>query len=196
FFLSGVVAVIFVSIVIQTLYRIVPNFMRANVRRIILVIGAIYASLNILYFTGVIPPIPLSLKQLEIAHSVEPQGGSYRLTTESQPWWRELPFMTPIIHPGSSISCFARVYAPTRLTTDIFHRWEYKAPGGSWVEQGRIKYPIAGSNKGGYRGYTTVNNDGPGLWRCSVETRRGQVLGRTTVRVESGKAVNPVTRVE
>jgi hypothetical protein len=197
FFLSGLVALIFVTIVIQTLHRIVPNFMAANIRRVILVIGAIYASLNILYFTGVIPPIPLSLKQLEVVHLVVPVNNTYRLTTENQPWWRELPLMLPVLHPGSSLSCFARVYAPTRLSTEIYHRWEYKDVKGNWVERGRIEYPIIGSNKGGYRGYTTVSNIQSGVWRCSVETKRGQVLGRQTVKVEAGvKAVDPVTRIE
>jgi hypothetical protein len=196
FVLSGLVALIFVTIVIQLLHRIVPNFMAANTRRVVLVIGAIYASLNILYFTGVIPPIPLSLKHIEVVHMVVPVNNTYRLTTENQPWYRELPFMSTVLHPGSSLACFARVYAPTRLSTEIYHRWEYKDSKGEWVERARVKYPIAGSNKGGYRGYTTISNVPPGVWRCSVETGRGQVLGRSTVKVESGKAENPVTRIE
>ncbi len=197
FFLSGIVALIFVSIVIQTLYRIVPNFMRANVRRIILVIGAIYASLNILYFTGVIPPIPLSLKELDVVHQVVPVNNTYRVTSEDQPWWRSLPFMMKELRPGSSLSCFARVYAPTRLTTKIYHRWEYKDAKGAWVERARVEYPILGSNQAGYRGYTTINNVPSGVWRCSVETARGQVLGRQTVKVIAGeKAPHPVTRIE
>ena len=197
FFLSGLVALIIVSIVIQTLYRIVPNFMRANIRRIVLVIGSIYATLNILYFTGVIPPIPLSLKQHEVVHPVVPVSNGYRLTTEDQAWWRSLPFMMKELRPGSSLSCFARVYAPTRLSTDIYHRWEYKNEKGSWVQRARVKYSIAGSNQGGYRGYTTIENVPSGVWRCSVETARGQVLGRQTVRVIAGeKAPNPVTRLE
>ena len=175
FFLSGLVALIIVSIVIQTLYRIVPNFMRANIRRIVLVIGSIYATLNILYFTGVIPPIPLSLKQHEVVHLVVPVSNGYRLTTEDQAWWRSLPFMMKELRPGSSLSCFARVYAPTRLSTDIYHRWEYKNEKGSWVQRARVKYSIAGSNQGGYRGYTTIENVPSGVWRCSVETARGQV---------------------
>lgn len=195
FVVSGVVALILVTIIVQLLFRIVPNFMRVNTRRIILLIGAIYITFNVLYFTAVIPPIPLSLTRLEVVHSATKVENSYRLVTEQQEWWRELPFMKATLHPGGTISCFARVYAPAKLSTDIYHRWTYKPVGGSWEEKGRIKYPIAGTNAGGYRGFTTVTAT-PGTWRCSVETARGQVLGRTTVEVKGGAPTGLVTRIE
>ncbi|MEN9920600.1 MAG: hypothetical protein RL538_493 [Candidatus Parcubacteria bacterium] len=196
FFLSGVTALLWVTIVIQILFRIVPNFMRVNTRRLILMVGAIYMTLNILYFTGVLPPIPLSLTELTMAHSVTKDGGSYRIVTEDQSWWRDLPFMEESLHPaGGELACFARVYAPTKLTTEIFHRWEYKGADGKWVERARIKYPIAGTNKGGYRGWTAVGAVTSGKWRCSVETARGQVLGRSTAYVEVGAKGNTVTLI-
>ena len=199
FFLSGIVALIVVTILFQLLYRVIPNFVRVNTRRIILVIGAIYTTFNVLYFTAVLPPIPLSLTKLETVHSVEKiEDGSYRIVTEEQAWWRQLPFMRAELHPGSdSLSCFARVYAPAKLTTEIYHRWEYKDAAGNWVQKGRIPYPIAGTNVGGYRGYTTISGVTSGTWRCSVETKRGQVLGRSTVVVErGGTPQNLVTQSE
>ncbi len=196
FILSGLVALIFVTIVVQLLYRIVPNFMRVNTQRIILVIGAIYTTLHILYFTSVIPPIPLSLTELQMVHSVTKSGNDYRLVTETQPWWRELPFTKAELHPAApSLSCFARVYAPAKLHTEIYHRWQYIDQNGNWAERARIKYPIAGTNAGGYRGYTTIENVGDGTWRCSVETGRGQVLGRTTVNVYSDGSGQTVTQI-
>jgi hypothetical protein len=197
FMLSGVVALLVVTILVQLLYRIVPNFMRVNTRRIILMIGAIYVSLNVLYFTGVIPPIPLSLTELQMVHSVTKVGSDYRIVTEEQPWWRELPFTKALLHPSvPSLSCFARVYAPAKLHTEIYHRWQYIDANGNWAERARIKYPIAGSNKGGYRGWTTIENAGNGTWRCSVETARGQVLGRTTVNVFSDGSGRTVTQIQ
>ena len=123
---------------------------------------------------------------------------NYSIVSEKQPWYRSLPFTRNIIHPtGTSISCFARVYAPTKLETEIVHRWEYKDAAGDWVEQFELAYPISGANKGGYRGYTRLQNFSDGIWRCSVETVRGQVLGRQTVRVELGQPANEtVTRIE
>lgn len=197
FVLSGVTALLWVIIVIQILHRIVPNFMRVNTRRLVLLVGSIYVTLNTLYFTGVLPPIPLSLTELSMVHSVAKDGNSYRVVTENQSWWRQLPFMEELLHPKvSELSCFARVYAPAKLSTEIFHRWEYKDANGNWVERARIKYPIAGTNIGGYRGYTTVGNVSSGKWRCSVETARGQVLGRSTAYVEVGGNGTPVTQIK
>lgn len=196
FFLSGLAALVIVTIVTQILYRIIPNFMRQNTKRIVVSIGLIYVGLNTLYFTNIIPPIPLSLTELEIVQSVvKLEDGNYRVVEEIPVWWQRLPFFSAEIHPTQgSISCFSRVYAPTRLHTQIYHRWEYKNSKGEWEEKLHLGYPIAGTNKGGYRGYTTVTSFAPGEWRCKVETKRGQVLGRRSVIVEKGPAGQLVTR--
>ena len=191
FLLSGCIAVLWVTYVVKLLCRIVPKFMLLNIRRVILALGSIYIGFNVLYFTSVIPPIPLSLTELEIVQSVEsytdPGGHKlYRVTVEEQPWYRHLPFVHPILHPtGDSVACYAAVYAPTRLSTEIFHRWEYKDAAGDWQEHFRFGYAIAGANEGGYRGYTRNANFFAGVWRCSVETKRGQVLGREVVIIKT-----------
>ncbi|MCA9354637.1 MAG: DUF2914 domain-containing protein [Candidatus Kaiserbacteria bacterium] len=191
FILSGLIALMIVTFVVQVLFRIVPNFMAVNTQRVIFTVASIYIGFNALYFTSLIPPIPLSLTQLEMVQSVEtytaPTGNKiYRIETEEQPWYRRLPLTRPILHPtGSSIACYARVYAPTKLETDIYHRWEYKDVNGDWQEHFRYGYTIAGTNEGGYRGYTRNTSFFSGLWRCSVETKRGQVLGREVVRIDT-----------
>ena len=200
FFFSGVVALIVVTIVVQLLYKIVPRFMEINTRPVILTIGFIYIGFNVLYFTNIIPPIPLSLTDLEVVHDVSRfENGGYRIVAEVEPWWRSILPLTPIIHPSqSAISCFASVYAPTKLTTDIYHKWEYKNAEGKWVQHFRTSYPIASSGTvRGYRGYTTISSFTDGAWRCTVETERGQVLGRETFIVDSTeKPYELVTRIE
>jgi hypothetical protein len=184
FVASGLVALMLMTFMVQLLYRIIPHFMTLNTTRVIMAIGLIYVGFNTLYFTNLIPPIPLSLTELAVVQSVETVSEStplksYRVAYEVQPWYRQLPFVRPVLHPvADSIACFARVYAPTKLATSIYHRWEYKDNGGDWQEQSRIGYGIAGSNSNGYGGYTRISNFFPGVWRCSVETERGQVLGR------------------
>lgn len=199
FILSGLIALVIVSVVVQILYRIVPKFMALNTKRIIITIGAIYIGFNSLYFTSLIPPIPLSITNLEIAHSVDRlSNGSYRVVSEEQPFHRKLPFWNPVLRPsGSSIACFSSVYAPTNLSTEIFHHWEYQDEAGKWRQHFRMSYPIAGTNDSGYRGYTEIGNFFDGTWRCSVETRRGQVLGREIVHIDTNAAPEDlVTRIE
>lgn len=195
FLISGAVALVVVVLVVRVLRIVVPNFIHQNTKRIILAVGFTYVGLNTLYFANIIPPIPLSLTELEIVQSVSRQeSGNYKVVDEAQTWWRRAPFVRPILHPvDGTIACFARVYAPTRLHTDIYHRWEYKDANGNWQQHYRGNYSIAGTNEGGYRGYTTITAFTPGLWRCRVETKRGQVLGHVTVWVARGPAGTLVT---
>lgn len=199
FILSGLLAVLFVSGVIQLLYKIIPNFMQRSTRRIIILISSLYIGMTGLYFFNLIPPIPLSLTELDIVQSVyRDNDGNYRITDEQQPWYRRIPLVRDELHPTrSSIACFARVYAPTRLETKIYHRWEYKDDNGDWQEAFRFGYPITGENSGGYRGYTILDAYSDGVWRCGVENERGQVLGRTTIKIDTkGEGREVVTRIE
>lgn len=185
FILSGLIAVAMVTVVVQLLFRIVPNFMTVNIKRVIVTIGFIYIAFNTLYFSNVIPPIPLSLTTLEIVHGATKVPNGYLVTLEKQPWYRQLPLATPVLHPiDNSIACFARVFAPTRLSTKIFHRWEFQDESGGWQEHLRFGYDIAGTNQGGYGGFTVIKGFHAGVWRCSVETERGQVLGRKVVTID------------
>lgn len=199
FILSGVLALLLMLGLIRLLKLFIPNFIRVNSKRIILTIGFIYVGFNALYFSNVIPPIPLSLTHLEIAHAVSrSDDGTYRITSEKQPWYRVYLPLQFVIHPSQSyIACFARVYAPTRLTTDIYHHWEYKNDAGQWVERFRLSYPISHVSLQGYRGYTQISSFTEGEWRCSVKTARGQVLGRESVLVDlKNPSGELVTRVE
>ncbi len=200
FIVSGILALVIVSILVQLLYRIVPNFMHHNTRNIIVTIGFVYITFNVLYFTALIPPIPLSLTALEIVHEVErrPATKDYRVVYEEQSWLQQYLPIPTVIHPSQrAVYCYARVYAPTRLETNIYHTWEYKNAEGKWVEHVRLDYPIVHGNSGGYRGYTKVSSYTPGLWRCTVETERGHVLAREVFEIKTdGQAGRLVTRFE
>ena len=198
---SGLLALFIFYLVFRLLRKIIPKFLSLNKRSLVFVIGVIYVAFNGLYFSNLIPPIPLSLTELGIYQSVEKtSNGNYRIVRENKEWWEKLipkeQVFSPL--PGDGVYCFARVYAPTKLTTDISHRWEYLDKSGSWVQHGLpITYRITGENKNGYRGYTTISNFTNGQWRCTVENKRGQVLGRKVFVIDSTKTpANLVTIVE
>lgn len=186
---SGILALIVMLIFIRILTMIVPRFIALHQRSIIFIIGVIYAGFNFLYFANLIPPIPLSLKDLGVFHSVVRfEDGSYQLSYEKGEWWKFYRKSDDVYHPsaGGNIFCFAKVFAPTKIDTDIFHIWDYYDEAqGKWVEHARVSYPILGGGDGGYRGYTLIKNYRDGKWRCTVETERGQVLGRETFTVDS-----------
>lgn len=185
---SGVLALLIMFTFIRVLRMVVPRFVQLHLRALIFVIGTIFAIFNFLYFTNIIPPIPLSLKDVGIFHSVVRfEDGSYQLKYEKGSWWQFYKKSDDVFHPvaGGSIFCFAKVFAPTKIQTDIYHKWEYYDDvQKEWIEYFRLSYPITGGGAEGYRGYTLIENYREGTWRCTVETGRGQVLGREKFKVD------------
>lgn len=197
---SGILALVIMHWFVWLLRLVIPNFIALHLRIVVLTIGLIYMSFNFLYFTNVIPPIPLSLKDVGIYHSVVKfENNRYQLTYEKPKWWEFYQNSDSTFHysAGDNIYCFASVFAPTRISTDIYHRWEWYDPTSrEWREHGRFSYPIEGGRDNGYRGYTLIKNYSDGLWRCTVETERGQVIGRETFTIEQGMKRELVTRIE
>ena len=145
------------------------------------------ALVTTLYFTNILPPVPLSLKDVGIYHSITKVGNVYRVTTEPTSW-RDWLRWEPVIHqaPNTVLYAYSAVFAPTKLTTTIIHEWQhYNETSKKWVTTARVPLTIAGGRDGGYRGYslTTVNS---GNWRVNIETERGQLIGRVKFKVEAG----------
>lgn len=187
---SGLVALVIIFLYLRLLRLVIPRFIDLHIRSIIFGLGMIFATLNFLYFGNIIPPIPLSLKHIDVYHSVSKVEGGYRLTYEKAPWykfWRDAD-TTFRRTAGEPVYCFASVFAPTAFTLEIVHVWErYDEVKGEWVRRARIPYPISGGSDRGYRGYSYLENVEDGTWRCGIETARGQVLGRETFFVRTGK---------
>lgn len=197
---SGLLALIIMYGFVRLLYRIIPRYMDLQMKAIVFLLGSIFAGFNFLYFANIIPPIPLSLKDVGIYHSVVRfENGDYQLKYEDGAWWQPFKDSDRTYHarPGDNIFCYAKVFAPTKINTDIFHTWEYKDESGNWVEHLRTSYSISGGRDTGFRGYTLIQNFSDGQWRCSVMTGRGQVLGREAFTVDSqGKPSELVTRID
>ena len=201
FVTSGILALVIMLLFVRVLGWVVPKFISLHKRAIIFVIGIIFAGFNFLYFANIIPPIPLSLKSVGIYHSVIrfPENNIYELKYEEGAWWQFYKRSDDIFHPtpGGNVFCFAKVFAPTKIQTDIYHRWEYYDDASKvWKEHFRMSYTIQGGADAGYRGYTSITNFHNGTWRCSVETGRGQVLGRETFKIRDGEVREMVTRQE
>lgn len=187
---SGLVALLIMYIFFGLVARIIPKFILLQKRTVVFIIGGIYLTFNALYFANVIPPIPLSLTHAGIYHSVvRYEDGRYELTYEQPVWWQWYRSSDKNFHysAGENVFCYASVFAPTRLNVSIYHRWEYYDESvRTWKEYGRYSYKIVGGRGDGYRGYTQITGYHEGKWRCTVETERGQIIGRETFTLESG----------
>jgi hypothetical protein len=187
---SGFLAVLLMMGLLKVLSYVIPHYLILQKRLIVFTVATLYVFFNFLYFTNIIPPIPLSLTELSIYQHVERTStNGYRIIKQEPTWWQKLtPFLTPTFSPisGGGAYCFARVYAPTSLKAEVVHHWEYyDEKTGVWTTRFTQSYNITSENKNGYRGYTISNNLINGKWRCSVETKRGQVLGRETFIVDT-----------
>jgi len=198
---SGLLALLVIFLILKVLAKIIPHYLLIEKRAIVFSMASLYVLFNFLYFVNIIPPIPLSLVELSLYQGVErTDAGGYRITKEAKPWWKTISPFTTLFSPiaGDGAYCFARVYAPTSLKTDIVHHWQYyDESNNEWVTRFKKTYNITSENKNGYRGYTVTNNLQNGKWRCGIETKRGQVLGRETFIVDLTRTPqNLVTVVE
>ncbi|OGG59962.1 hypothetical protein A3C89_03410 [Candidatus Kaiserbacteria bacterium RIFCSPHIGHO2_02_FULL_50_50] len=200
FVISSIIALAIFVAFVQTLIAIVPNFIRLHIRTIVFSVGGIFMTMQFLYFANLIPPIPLSLKDIGIYHNVEKtQDGSYLLSYEKQPWWqfwdRRKNTFTP--SEGAFPYCYSSVFAPTKLSTAIVHEWQYYVDAEKeWQSRSVVSFAIAGGRAEGYRGYSYKETYEPGKWRCLVRTERGQTIGYVTFLIrEEASAVPPLETV-
>lgn len=156
------------------------------------VVLAIFLTFNLLYFLNIIPPVPLSLKDIGMYHSLlKKSDGNYTGLYEASPWWQVWrdTNKTYTLGVGESAFCFSSVFAPTNLSVPIYHRWEkYNKDKGAWETQSLVTFPIAGGREDGYRGYSVKSALTPGEWRCDVETKGGALIGRSDFVVVEGTA--------
>lgn len=196
FLLASVLALLYVFLVLW----ILNFFMRERIQKrrgaIVGILSVFFIGMQILYFTNIVPPVPLALKDRGIYHDVDRVGDQYRVTKENQSFINTItPGQTLHIFPGQSIAAYASVFAPNKLTTNLVHEWQYKDEGGSWVTASTISYKIDGGRDKGFRGYTQKSALFEGEWRVNVTTERGQVLGRIPFTLKNA-VENPNLSVE
>ncbi|HYF13069.1 MAG TPA: DUF2914 domain-containing protein [Candidatus Paceibacterota bacterium] len=194
FLASGAISLVIIAVFLALVYYVV---LRGRERahqlyEVSVLVALVFILFNGLYFLKIIPPVPLSLKNIGVYHSLErlgaPAGGSQAIYTaeyEPAPWyvfWRDTSSTFTISSPKDAV-CFSSVFAPSGLQAPVFHRWErYSEEEGEWIDEFRTSFAISGGREGGFRGFT----DGrvtPGKWRCNVETQNGALIGRISFTV-------------
>lgn len=185
FILSGVIALVLVFGFVRLLNRLVPERVEGGRRAVKYSVISIFLVVNVLYFTNLIPPIPLSLKDAGVYHSVERVGNEYIAQEEKQHGLSALQIFENIhIKKGEPLYVYSAVFAPDNLSTTVVHNWRlFDAETARWVSVSKIPYSVIGGTERGYRGYTKKSNLEEGRWTVNIETERGQVIGRVTFEV-------------
>lgn len=106
FLMSTAIAAGIFAAFLFLLYMIGKQRFESGVKVIAMSSVVLVALMNGAYFTGLIPPLPLGLKDAAPYHLVERQGEGYRvLKEEERPWWRVWEKRVVLHVPGSPLGC-------------------------------------------------------------------------------------------
>jgi hypothetical protein len=154
----------------------------------------IFSVFLILYATNMIPPVPLSVKDQGVFHSITRTNNTYIATGEKKDWFT--PFRetndTYNLVSGRPAYVFSSVFAPTEITGTIYHQWSY-FENNRWNEISRLPISITGGREEGFRGYSWSIVK-PGSWKVEIENSKGQVAGQ--LRFEVKRQDGPLNLIE
>jgi hypothetical protein len=186
FVYSGVLSLIIVFLFLLILRKFAKEKFKKNHNVLMISLFSIFIIMNTLYFTDVIPPIPLALKDVGVYHQiVKNSAGNYAVKGEPR-LWQDYFNLYPVFHrqTGETVYVFSAIFSPVNFTTNIIHQWQYyDEVKKAWVDSTKIILPITGGREQGYRLYSSKQAVTPGLWRVKVMTVSGQVLGRIGFKV-------------
>jgi len=199
FIISGIASLLIIILVILLLKKLALDRILKSQRPIVVSIALVFATFNILYFTNIIPPVPLSLRAIGAYHDLQSKNYAYDAFVEPPAWYQFYNETSQTFHRYNNerIYIFSSVFAPTNLANQVYHRWlKYNETSKKWVEQNLFSYPMVGGRDGGFRGFSYKQNIEPGLWRVDVVTKRKQLIGRFTFTVEESLAEPEVKAVK
>lgn len=182
FILGTLFAVIIISLYLMLLQKIMTDAFKKYRDNILKSLSIIFITFNILYFTNVIPPIPLAIKDGGIFHNVQKlSSGEYKVLGERHEWYKPSKDYNSTFHykSGAPVFAFASIFAPTKITETIYHKWYFFDSSNSrWIKITEVPITISGGRDDGYRGYSQKSNITKGLWRVDVTNTKGQIIGR------------------
>ncbi len=188
FLASGILGLIIIGLFLFILKKFAREKFQSSHRNIRISLLLIFFLMNIFYFSNIIPPIPLSLKDSGVYHQVSKiEANIYQAKTEEKKW-TDYFIRFPIFHKQASgaVYVYSAVFSPIKLDTEIVHQWQYYDEAKkAWVDSSRIVLPISGGRADGFRTYSLKQAIAPGIWRVKVETTRGQILGKINFKIEN-----------
>lgn len=184
FILSGILSLVIIGLFIWGLSTYLRNI-RIIKGRIYALIAGIFISMNIFYFTNLIPPIPLTIQEVGIYNHIERVGDDYKLTSREETFFEK-------IRPGNRFYVnkdigeaygFSSVSAPPGMELEIIHEWQFVFNDLGWVTKSITSFPITGGREGGFRAFSKTSQIEPGKWRLNIRTKNGQIIGRYNFKV-------------
>lgn len=183
FVLSGIMSLILIFLYILLLQTSIPSLFKNRLKHVYVVIISVFLIMNVFYFTNIIPPIPLALKDSGVYKSVTRVNSEYEFVNFNSKF-SFTQFKTQYSIPaGTPVYFYSSVFAPVKFNQKIVHEWQKKNSEGDWIKVSVVPFNIQGGSINGYRGYTISSQITKGEWRVLVKTSTGQVLGGETFLV-------------
>ena len=168
----------FKSIKISKIYKKLFEKYNFKIYNYILLVPGIIFSL---YFTNIIPAVPLTMREANFYQSVFKKTNTfYTFNQKCIKSWN--PFVNCYFVYDDlyddNISFYNEVQAPAKLNAKLSHKWEYyNKSRGVWELKNIASYYVYGGRENGYRGYTSITNIQKGLYKVTVMIDDKRVLG-------------------
>ncbi|MFA5889267.1 MAG: DUF2914 domain-containing protein [Candidatus Paceibacterota bacterium] len=199
FLLSGFVSLVSIFLFTYVMYLIDKKKFHASKRGIIFSVIGTFLIFNVFYFTNLIPPLPLSLKDSGPYHLIQKnEDNTYTGFYEKTNWQRFFRTYDDIsIQNGQPVYAYSAVFSPTLFNFTIVHEWQYYDENlKTWITSGKINLPVVGGREGGFRTYSVKSGLTSGRWRVNVETINGKLIGRLRFTVHIASDLAPLqTRI-
>lgn len=187
FLISGAISLVILFLFLLGLKFIAKEKFKQSKKILMYSIAGIYLATNILYFLNLIPPIPLSLKEAGVYHSIyRNDSGKYVVEGEKKGLFNYFSLREDFhAVKGSWAYAHSAIFSPAEFKNNIVHVWQkYNGASGQWTAVYRIDNIITtGGRDGGYRTYSYIKNIAPGEWRVNIETSDHKLIGRLRFNV-------------
>ena len=180
FLLSGFLSLIFIACFLLILFYFKKSEFKESKKLILFPILGIFIVVNFLYFTNLIPPIPLSLKDAGVYSFIQKNAdGNYTVTSPNTGWQGYFKLYPDFKKtPGSPVYVYSAIFSPEDFNLTILHEWQrYDQIQKKWITEFAVNLPVAGGRSGGFRTYSMSSSPVSGKWRVNIKTPQGQTIG-------------------
>ncbi|MDQ5957151.1 MAG: hypothetical protein QG614_126 [Patescibacteria group bacterium] len=191
FYLSLLISFIFLYTYLYCIYQISKDDLRIKLHYF-LAVPILF--LGFCFYFKVLPAVPLSLHYSSFYGQVESEiveGEKYYIY--DNPISRNLNIFKSYFLRRSAqatdltngLYFYSEIEAPIDFNFKITNTWQYYNPNSnSWSIVSEVSYSASGGRKGGYRGYSYINNLKPGKYKVLVLVNDSRYIGSASINVK------------
>ncbi|MGL1902815.1 MAG: hypothetical protein OCC49_11805 [Fibrobacterales bacterium] len=170
-----------------------PSFYFLKIRKLPLVALrtplAVAGALLLLFVLGLIPPVPLVLKDQVLCRELSITHNKYRCIVQKPSLLERVGLQehSLTLPMGEKIWCLTSVFAPLAVTAELEHRWLwFNSEEDEWVLIDTVAFVLKGGRDAGWRFYSSKAKWRTGLWRIEIALQGGGVIGYTEMDIVEG----------